>query len=350
MTLEYKAVKMKEKGKVKSDDDFYYVEGYASTFDNIDHNGDIVRKGAYSRTIEQMVPKFLWQHNSYEPIGAIYNSYEDDKGLYIKAKMPKEDTFVTSRVIPQIKIGAIDSYSVGFRADEIDYIDTQDGLIREVKQITLGEVSLVTFPANTKAVMTYKSVNAVADIPFISSDKSGVVDQDWTPTEAKSRIVEYVKSNNTPESEYSKYFLVKTDNKINDIKAYSMPVVDIVDGNPVICVKSLYYWASVVKGSKDTDISKEEKNRVEHTLSMYFKKADRENPIKKSFVDYIESFNNIKDYSTFLKSYGLSNKEATAFISCVKKHSQEKDQLAEKEKAELDYVSNEIKQILKSML
>jgi len=38
MTLEYKAVKMKEKGKVKSDDDFYYVEGYASTFDNIDNN------------------------------------------------------------------------------------------------------------------------------------------------------------------------------------------------------------------------------------------------------------------------------------------------------------------------
>ena len=58
--------------------------GYAAVFGNVDGGGDIIEKGAFTRTIAEDFAriKILSQHNSYDlPIGKPLELREDEKGL-----------------------------------------------------------------------------------------------------------------------------------------------------------------------------------------------------------------------------------------------------------------------------
>ncbi len=48
------------------------------------------------------------------PIGIIDSIKEDDNGLLFEARLPKDDAFVRDRLIPQIKIGSLNSFSIGY--------------------------------------------------------------------------------------------------------------------------------------------------------------------------------------------------------------------------------------------
>lgn len=137
-----------------SDDDVFTFDGLASTFEK-DLDGDIIVKGAFGDTLSQQIP-ILYQHNHQEPIGITTFAKEDSKGLYIQAQLPKDDTLVSGRVIPQMKIGSIKSMSIGFSINRDD-IEVK-GEDRYLKKINLKEISLVTFPANTgSCVNSFKS-------------------------------------------------------------------------------------------------------------------------------------------------------------------------------------------------
>lgn len=135
------------------DDRFFIFEGLASTFGNLDLVDDIVMPGAFKESIEKQLPVILWQHNSHEPIGMPIEIRETIEGLFIKARLPKDDTFVSGRVIPQLRIGSIKTMSIGFITIEFD-IDLEDPRIRKLTKVDLKEISLVTFAANPKAVIT----------------------------------------------------------------------------------------------------------------------------------------------------------------------------------------------------
>lgn len=141
------------------DDGFFRFEGLASTFGNIDLVDDIVVRGAFKESVETKTPVVLWQHDSRNPLGMPEEIRETEDGLFLKAKLPKDDTFVSGRVIPQIKVGSIRSMSIGFRIIEREFTD--EG-IRLLKKVDLMEVSLVTFPANTLAAVS----GFKADEPF----------------------------------------------------------------------------------------------------------------------------------------------------------------------------------------
>lgn len=142
------------------DPDFFFFEGYASTFGNVDLGGDVIERGAFTKTLQERKFKILWQHYMSEPIGMPIEAFEDEKGLFIKAKLPKADDFVRGRVIPQMKIGSIDSMSIGFLSNDVSYKEE----IRMIKSLDLFEVSLVTTPMNPKAeVINLKSEQLLND-------------------------------------------------------------------------------------------------------------------------------------------------------------------------------------------
>ena len=68
--------------KIKSISENGEIEGYASVFGEEDSYGDIVQKGAFSKSIDEFncgkKPKLLWQHDTTEPIGVIDEIFEDD--------------------------------------------------------------------------------------------------------------------------------------------------------------------------------------------------------------------------------------------------------------------------------
>ena len=136
--------------QVGENDDFVFIEGLASTFGNLDRDNDIIAKGAFKNTLTRRKPKFLYQHRMDQPIGVFDQLFEAEEGLRIKGRMPRANSMVKD-IEPLLKMGALDSFSIGFNVVESE--DTPDGT-RIIKEIDLWEISLVTIPANAEAIVT----------------------------------------------------------------------------------------------------------------------------------------------------------------------------------------------------
>lgn len=188
---------IKEESIIENDD-YFEFEGYASTFGNIDLGEDIIVKGAFAKSLAgtPQVP-VLWQHKMGEPIGISIQLFEDERGLFIKAKLPKQDDLVSGRVIPQIKVGSIKEMSIGFFTvkSEID----QKSDIRRILEIELFEVSLVTKAMNPQALLTgFKSAGSLKDV------EQTLKDSGFSNTEAKaliSKVKEFSKQRDAEEKE-----------------------------------------------------------------------------------------------------------------------------------------------------
>lgn len=125
-------------------------EGYASVFGNVDNGNDIVEHGAFAKSIrENPVVPILWQHNWDEPIGVTVEMSEDLKGLRVKGQLCL-DTQRGKEAYALLKQGAIKGLSIGYQAIQKAW----DGEIRKLKELKLGEYSLVTFPMNELATVT----------------------------------------------------------------------------------------------------------------------------------------------------------------------------------------------------
>lgn len=163
METEYKTVNFEIKQK-EEDENFFFFSGYASTFGNVDRGNDIIEKGAFVETLSNMMPKLLWQHDMSEPLGVFTEAKEDEIGLFVRGKLPKEDTLVKGRVIPQMNVGSIESMSIGFTTRDAERREIGDDIVRIIKKVDLWETSLVTLPMNPKAkVVNLKSLDIQRD-------------------------------------------------------------------------------------------------------------------------------------------------------------------------------------------
>ena len=142
-TREYKSFKF----ELESADESGEFSGYAAVFGNKDSGGDIIEKGAFSKTIREDFDriKILSQHTDCElPIGKPLELREDDKGLFIRGKI--SDTAKGRDIQTLMKDGVL---NIGYDAVEFDY-DSEQG-VRRLKEIKLWEVSIVTWAMNDQA-------------------------------------------------------------------------------------------------------------------------------------------------------------------------------------------------------
>jgi len=152
MELEYKAFDFKME-TFRVDEKYAYFEGYLSTFGNVDLGDDVVVKGAFTESLLKKTPSLLWSHNGSEPLGIFESLVEDQKGLYVKAKMPLADSFVKERIVPQMEIGSIKSMSIGYWIPEYQKnVEFRDD-VRYLKKVSLMEGSLVVIPMNDQATI-----------------------------------------------------------------------------------------------------------------------------------------------------------------------------------------------------
>ena len=138
------------------------ISGYASVFNIVDSQNDIVQKGAFEDTQPENI-KLLWQHNTLKPIGIIKSLYEDDYGLKIEAEINNR-ILLGKETTELVRQKAIDGLSIGFCAKDFEY-DNQG--VRLLKKVDLMEISIVTFPANRNAGII--NVKKIADYPIIQS-------------------------------------------------------------------------------------------------------------------------------------------------------------------------------------
>ncbi len=121
------------------------VTGYLSAFGNKDHVGDIIIKGAFTKSLAERKDKifFLNQHNWDQPHGKFNMLQEDAKGLYFES-MPLIDTTYSSDLLKLYDAGIINEHSIGYQTMKDDVV----GDARILKELKLYEGSNVTLGAN----------------------------------------------------------------------------------------------------------------------------------------------------------------------------------------------------------
>lgn len=127
------------------------VEGYGSIFGNVDSDGDIIVKGAYTKTLMEngLRVRYVNQHRIDQPLGKFEVLMEDEIGLKFQAKVPL--TTLGKDVLLLMKSGVLNENSVGIMPIQKEY--TNDG-VRLLKEVKLYEISCVTLAANPMALIT----------------------------------------------------------------------------------------------------------------------------------------------------------------------------------------------------
>lgn len=142
---------------IKMDEGTARFTGLASPFGGApDSVGDVVDAGAYKATIAEAQARgnkylwpLLWQHDPTQPIGGILTASETPSGLRIEAQIAV-DTDLGRYAQSLLAKHMISGLSIGYVPVKVRY----DGQTRRLVQISLQEISIVTFPAASSAQVT----------------------------------------------------------------------------------------------------------------------------------------------------------------------------------------------------
>ena len=133
------------------------IEGLASTYGNTDLGGDIVRKGAFTQTLNHKSGKvlLLFDHGyKTKDIAGVAYLTDSEKGLMLRGEMPLVDPEVKSQY-EKLKFvldrGVSMGLSIGYNTKAKNML--ADGR-RELLEVSLEEVSITPFPMNTEAQIT----------------------------------------------------------------------------------------------------------------------------------------------------------------------------------------------------
>lgn len=156
--------------------------GYASTFGNVDRGGDMVKVGAFNKTLEDKAQHpILWQHNSGEPLGLSEKSVPDEKGLLITGQL-NMDVQSAREKYSLMKQGVIKGISMGYETVR----ETWQKSVRILEEVKLGEYSLCIFPMNERAQVT--SVKADDIEPILEAILDSPLEAKPYPNEHAARL------------------------------------------------------------------------------------------------------------------------------------------------------------------
>jgi len=130
-------------------------EGYASVFDNTDLGNDVIKSGAFKKSLRKRGAKgvkLLYQHKSDMPIGVFTSVKEDEHGLKVKGQLAM-NVQAGKEAYELLKMGALDGLSIGFRVNPKMVSYEKRSKKRIIEELDLMEISLVTFPMNPQATI-----------------------------------------------------------------------------------------------------------------------------------------------------------------------------------------------------
>lgn len=130
------------------------VTGYFSDFNSIDSDGDIIRPGAFTKSINESGPKsrkprikHLMNHDVSMPIGVIVELKEDEKGLYYESRVGTHS--LGADFVKMAESGLITEHSIGFKTIKYNQLKPwsewrQGEAARELTELKLYEGSSLT--------------------------------------------------------------------------------------------------------------------------------------------------------------------------------------------------------------
>ena len=188
-TLTFDSLKVEE----RADDQSPLIVGHAAVFNqlSVDLGGyrERIRRGAFAKTILEQDVRALFNHDANFVLGRSKSKTlemrEDETGLLIRIDPPKTQ-LINDMVLAPVRRRDITQMSFMFRAQRQEWIDdsvTQER-IRELVEVRLYDVSVVTFPGYEGTDVAVRSALAAVGIDTqalsqaIERSKSGSISDD----------------------------------------------------------------------------------------------------------------------------------------------------------------------------
>ena len=129
------------------------VTGYFSAFNSVDIDRDVIRKGAFAKTIRDNGPKsstprikHLLNHDSSKPIALLQDLKEDDYGLLYESKIGTHQ--LGKDFIQMVESGLVTEHSIGYTVVKRNQVgnweDGKNTAVWELVEIKLYEGSSLT--------------------------------------------------------------------------------------------------------------------------------------------------------------------------------------------------------------
>jgi uncharacterized protein len=151
------------------------ITGRASVYGVVDAHNDVVMPGAFTRSLSESANQvvILNQHNTSDPIG-MATLADSPEALLITEGLLELELASAREAWIRSKKKLVTGISIGYETLREEY----KGSIRQLHEIKLWEVSLVTFPANSFARVTSvkDALSAELDLEFVA----------WATTEVKA--------------------------------------------------------------------------------------------------------------------------------------------------------------------
>lgn len=253
--------------------------GYASMWGfPADEHGDVVRRGAFRKTILEKVNKHgipLLDSHIYDAahtIGTVVKAEEDEIGLKIWAKL---STSPTALDIKQKLIeGHIGKLSIGYDVVKESYgRDPQTKKpVRFLNELKLFEISVVPIPASDRTkIMQVKSVVPFQDLPLAGRNDS------WDSDAALARVRDWAGGGmNLADMNWTRYrraFLWYDRNSPQEVGSYKLPIADVMDGRLTAVPRGIFAAAAAVQGARGgVDIPPNDLAGVRSQLDRYYSK------------------------------------------------------------------------------
>ena len=256
-------------------DDKGTFEGLGAIFGTEDQGGDVIKRGAFKRTIEHNGGEFplLWQHSPSDPIG-LSHAEEKRKHVLVKGVLDLDiQRGQDARSLMKKKI--VKGMSFGF--DILKHMF--EGQTRHLQELKLWEFSVVTFPMHPDAqITTVKSVSPFKDLKIASRGT------DWDASEAEKRVREWAGAkdglgDSEVQDKYKQCFVWHDADDPDDFDSYKLLIADIVDGEKQVIPRGVFAAAAVVQNARGVlDVSDAEATCIRKHLGSYYDKLDMTPP------------------------------------------------------------------------
>lgn len=144
---------------------------------------ETIQKGAFTRALKKGNDiHFLAEHDENKILASTRNGslklVEDERGLLMTAEI--SDTSYGRDYHTLIKDGILRNMSFGFSVDKDNWNRGNDGTYtRDISDLTLFEVSVVTNPAYPQSTISARGLNVVEDVEIPNIEERACVSEVW---------------------------------------------------------------------------------------------------------------------------------------------------------------------------